>query len=165
MKINNTEILNQPTGGNIDVQVQALCGLSCLRDLRALYDRCGFPNPIGDRKFELMIQIIYACHCMYIQSTITKLIANCFSCIYVVCDESYPPDIQCLVHEISGNQNLQTCTVMLGQQSSGGSFDVQVFCGLSCLGDLRTLYNTCGVSPNPVETCEVVYIFIFFYSS
>ncbi len=72
--------------------------------------------------------------------------------IYVVCDGSTPLDFQCITNEISGNQNLQNCTA---QQTSGGSFDVQTFCGL-CLGDFRTIYDTCGVSPNLIEASEFI---------
>ena len=47
---------------------------------------------------------------------------------------------------------------MLAQQS-GGNFDVNAFCGLSCLGDLRALYDRCGFSPNPISTRKSLYIY------
>ncbi len=96
---------------------------------------------------------------MTLQSTIKQRFP-----VYAVCDDSdgsattdaTTPDVECLTNKIAGNQNLRACATMLGQQTSG-NIDVDTFCGLSCLGDFRTLYDTCGFSnPNPVEAREFV---------
>ncbi len=72
-------------------------------------------------------------------------------------------NVQCVIDEITRNQNLQTCATMLAQQS-GGNVDVQAFCGLSCLDDFRSLYDTCGFSPNPVTTRKFVYLLYIAHS-
>ena len=74
------------------------------------------------------------------------VLVACFA--YVQCQNT-----QCIIDEVTGNTNLQTCAQMLAQQS-GGNFDVNAFCGLSCLGDLRALYDRCGFSPNPVSASK-----------
>ncbi len=65
-------------------------------------------------------------------------------------------NVQCIIDRVSANPNLQSCVNMLVEQQTNGTFNVQAFCGLSCLGDLRTIYDTCGFSPNPVEAREFV---------
>ncbi len=64
-------------------------------------------------------------------------------------------NIQCAIDGISANSNLQSCVAMSADQTSG-TFDLQAYCGLSCLDDLRAVYDTCGVSPNPVEAREFI---------
>ncbi len=62
-------------------------------------------------------------------------------------------DDECITNKISGNQNLQSCATLLSGQTSDNA-NAQVICGLSCIEDLRGLYDTCGFSRNPVEARE-----------
>ncbi len=93
--------------------------------------------------------------CMTLQSTINSIFR-----VYAVCSDSdgsatTTPGVECITNEVSGNQNLQSCANMLAGQTRD-NFDMEVFCGISCIEDLRTLYDTCGFSPNPVEAREFV---------
>ncbi len=49
---------------------------------------------------------------------------------------------------------------LIAEQTSGNA-DAPVFCGPSCIEDLRGLYDRCGFNnPNPVEAREFVYNYI-----
>ncbi len=92
---------------------------------------------------------------------------NCFFHVYAVCGEpatvttnATTPDMQCVTNEVSGNQNIQNCATMFAEQTSG-NFDVQAFCGLSCIEDFIGSYDTCGFSPNPVEARELYCCIIY----
>ncbi len=78
--------------------------------------------------------------------TVLVLVA-CFA--YVHCQ-----DVQCIADALLENTNLQTCSQML----VGAGNNVDTFCGLSCIGDFRALYDTCGVTTNPITARKSLYI-------
>ncbi|XP_064390019.1 uncharacterized protein LOC135337927 [Halichondria panicea] len=51
-------------------------------------------------------------------------------------------DAACLANRVLNNPSLATC---ISANNRNGDF-----CQLSCINDIAALYNTCGVSPNPI---------------
>ena len=78
------------------------------------------------------------------------VLVSCFAAVHC-------QDAQCIIDEVTGNPNLQTCAEMFVEQS-GGNIDVNAFCGLPCLEDFRAVYDTCGFSSNTLTTCKSLYI-------